>query len=338
MYKRQVDELINTDLTEAIKYGERALDLSRQIGDKEGEALALYNLGRVLYETAERPASLGYFTQSEKISEAIGLKELQVKALMDLGRYNRYVIKDSTKTVNSFFKAIEISKTIDFDRGLARSYAKLASFYTKYNEVELCENYLDLSAPHYINDDAYTTITHYYTEVGDKLWDINPNKSMDLYFKGKEYSVTPSLMVSFAKAYSYIGDNETALNYLEEAIPHLEITEKRKRMLGIAMAQLAKVYIQMGDYAAADNICDEGIELLKKLGRSDQEGMPSMYRIKGVVMEHKNKDEEALKYYTKSYDEAQRIKVAYEGVKSLITIGVYSVSYTHLTLPTILLV
>ena len=317
------DELINIDLTGALNYARKALELSLKMRDKKSEAKASYNYARVSYETDERDKSIDYYIKSEQLAEEQGLKELQVYALMGIARYNRYVTQDSTKTVNSFFRAIELSRSMDFSFGIARSHAKLASFYTKYNRVDLCERYLDTSAIYYAKVGKHNTITHYYTEVGDKLWGVNPNKSMDLYFKGKEYTMTPLLMVSLARAHSYIGDTDIALNYLEEAIPYFRKTEKRKRMLGIAMAQLSEVYLQMGDYAIADSISDEGIKLLNNLGRTDQKGLPAMYRIKGEVMERNNNKVAALEFYTKSYNEAKRIKLTEDQIIALIRLGVF---------------
>jgi len=146
---------------------------------------------------------------------------------------------------------------------------------------------------------------------------------MDLYFEGMEYAKIPNLMVSLAKAYSYIGDNEIALTYLEQAIPQYRIQERRRRSLGIAIAQLAEVYIKLGNYKAAKKACDEGIELLTNVGRSDQRAMPALYRAKGIITEHEGNDEAALEYFTKSIEVAKRIKFSFERIKVGITLGLF---------------
>ena len=318
------DELIGIDVKQALFYARKSVTLSQQSGDQSREAKSLNYMGLLLYETSERPNSLDYFEKSELLAKTLGLRELQARNLMSIAKYHRYVSKDSTKTVDNLFQSAEISKSINFHWGTGRSYAKLASFYTKYNQVELCEKYLKLSAKYYIqHPDAEKTIAHYYTEVGDKIWTLNPKKSMDLYFKGKEYKLIPNLMVSLAKAHGFIGENEIALKYLEEAIPFFQKTEKRKRMLGIAISQLAEIYVQLGDYKAAEKVCDEGIAILANLGRSDQKALPTLFRIKGKILEYQNNEKEALMYLNKSIEEALRVKYSYARVKSTLALGIF---------------
>ena len=321
-----VDELINIDLDQAITYAHEALALSRKLNDKEKEVNALYKLGLAIDETTERVTALRYFEESELLAEKINMSELQAKNLMRIARYYRYVDQDSTKTVHYLLKSIEVSKASNYVYGCARSYAKLASFYTKYNQIDLSESYLELAAKYYTMEGRNSTVAHYYNEVGDKIWGVNPQKSMDFYLKGKEYSDTPKLRASLAKAYCFIGEHETALQYLKEAIPHFRKKEKTKRMLGIVISQLAEVYLNLKNYKEASKYCDEGILLLSNLGRTDQRAIPTLYRLKGVIAEHEGKNELALGYFTKSLEEAKRLTIGFEKIKSTCTIGVYYAS------------
>lgn len=319
--------MMNVDLEEAILRGEEALELSQKLNDEEAKAIALKNMGEMIYETPEREPSIKYFEKSLSICERIGLNELAAMNLMSIAKYHRYTTYDSTKTVVNFLKSAELSKKINFHYGAGRSYAKLASFYTRYNSVALCEEYLEEAAKYYmLTSDGPRTISHYYNEVGDKLWSKNPRKSMDLYFKGNEYTETPASMVNLAKAHTYIGDTKAALSYLQRAIPILYKTESKRRRLGLAIALLADVYIQLEDYNAADKACEEGIGLIINLGRSDQNGLPDFYRIKGIISEQNGDRETALQYYEKSLDEAIRIKFYFAQTKAYWTIGNFYIS------------
>ena len=101
------------------------------------------------------------------------------------------------------------------------------------------------------------------------------------------------------------------------------IRDRSKRMLGIAIAQLTEVYLKLGNYKEAKKNCDEGIVLLGNLGRTDQRAIPTLYRLKGIIAEHEGNDELALEYFTKSLNEAERIKISFERVKSTCQIGVF---------------
>jgi len=315
-------ELIDSDLGKAIDNGQKAIDYSQQIGNKEQEVYALRNMGLVIYETSSRPSAITYFEESEKKSEELGLREMQSRNLMTIAKYHRYVSKDSIKTVENLLKSAEISKSVNFNWGTGRSYAKLASFYSKYNQLDLCEQYLQKASEYYLQmDDGKLAMAHYYNEVGEKIWDTNPKNSMDFFLKGVQYANIPNLKASLGKAYSFIGDHQTALKYIKEAISFYRQKKNAKRMLGIAIAQLSEVHIQLGNYDAANNACDEGIELLSPLGRTDQRALPALYRAKGIIATKAGDEKTALEYYTKSHDEAIRIKYAFARIKSTVAIG-----------------
>lgn len=317
-----VTELMATDLDLALTHAERALDFSREVGDKENEALALNNMGIVIYETVNRDSSLKYFERSESLAEQLSLYKLQTDNLMSIARYHRYVTRDSAKTVSNLLKSVEVSKLVNYHWGTARSYAKLASFYTRYKQINLCEHYLELCAKYYLQTNGGSkTVAHYYNEVGNKFWGYNPQKSMEFFFKGKEYGNIPNLMVSLAKAYSYIGDYEKALDYLQESIAYFRVKEKRRGMLGVALAQLAEVQIRLGDFQEARKTCDEGIALLEYVGRSDQKGLPALYRARGMVFEQDGRDELALENFLRSRDEAVKLRSTIESTASVLQIG-----------------
>lgn len=317
-----VGKLKSIDSKRALTYAQQSLELSQKINDKEKEVIALYNVGSLMYDSPQRDSAIGYFEDGERIGAEFGFMELQIDHLMKLGKWYRYYRVDSTKAVKCWLKSLELSKAASYNYGIGRSYAKLASFYTRYKEIGLCEKYLNLSAEYFMRlENGEEEIAHYYNEVGNKIWDYNPKKSMDFYLKGLEYMDTyPNIKVSMAKAYNTIGEQENALKYLNAAISSLRKTDEI-RMLGIATGLLAEVYAEIGDYEIANKTCDEGIALLNPLGRSYQRALPAIYRTKGLVMEREGNDKAALEFYKKSLDEAYRIKISFDRVKSNLAIG-----------------
>jgi len=314
-------ELIDIDLKEAHAYAKKAVDLTHQ-KNNIAQVKAQNNMGLILYETAERTSAITYFQKSERLAEALGDRRFQSINLMSIAKYHRYVSKDSTKTVQNLLKSAEISKIGNHNWCTGRSYAKLASFYTKYNQTDLSEEFLEHASKYYMQlDDGALAMAHYYNEVGEQIWDRNHKKAMDFFLKGMKYSDIPNLKASLAKAYSFIGDHQKALKYIEEAIPYFRKKENAKRMLGIAIAQLAEIHMQLGNYSIANNACDEGILLLTDLGRTNQKAMPSLFRVKGIIAEKEGNDNAALEYYTKSLDEAKRIKNGIGKTKAILSIG-----------------
>jgi tetratricopeptide (TPR) repeat protein len=317
-------QLKNIDLKESLTYAQKSLQLAKKIDNKKATVEGLLIVGIILYETSDRDSALAYFEQGEDLAEQLGFKKLQVDNLIQIAKWYRYYQIDSTKAVNTFFKSMEVSKSANYHEGTGRSYAKLASFYTKYKEIELCEKYLQLSADYYIQiENGAEEIAHYYNEIGDKVWDFNPKAAMDFYLKGMEYFDTyPNLKVNLARVHSLIDEPEVALKYLNEAFSYID-TFKQKRMLGIAYSQLVEVYIQLKDFQSAEKVSDKGIALLTPLGRSNKRALPSLYRAKGVIAEHAGDDETALMFYKKGMDEAVKIRFGFDRLRSQLAIGVF---------------
>ncbi len=310
-------EMIESDSEQSLIYAHKALSLSRQIKASDKEAMAMFNLGMLLFGTSKIDSSLIYFKASEHLAEKLNLRQLQTDNLMRIANWYLYHRADSTKTVDYLLKSIAVSKAAKYNYGTGRAYAKLASFYTRYKRIDLCEEYLRLSAKYYLKSGRKRTIAHYYNEVGNKIWDYNPKKSMDFYFEGlKFFDSHPNLKISLAKAYSTIGEPEIALKYLTKAITHLDSIQK-ERSLGLALAQLAEVHMQLGNHKAALKTCQQTISLLEPLSLSLQSALPSIYRTKGQLMELKGNDKSALEFYTKSLDKANEINQVFEPVKMI---------------------
>jgi len=128
-----------------------------------------------------------------------------------------------------------------------------------------------------------------------------------------------------ATAHSAIGKPEIALQYLTDAIASLD-TIQYDRMMGVAKARLAEVYVQLDDYKSALTTCDDGINLLSNLSRSNQTGLPSLFRTKGKLMELEGRDETALAFYLKSLKQAERINRDFELMRANVAVGKFYTS------------
>ena len=315
-------KLKDIDTHQSLAYAQKALKLSQQTNDKENEIKAMHTIGILVYDSEKIDSALAYFEHGERMAKELNLKELQVDHLMSLANWYRYYGADSTKSVNYLLKSVDVSKEANYHYGTARSYAKLASFYTRYKQILLVEEYLELSAEFYLKgENGGFSIAHYYNEVANKIWDYNPKKSMDLLFKGLKFSdAHPNIQISLSKAHIEIGEPQIALKYLEDALSNLD-SKKKARTTSIALSQLADVHLQLGDHDAALKACDMGITLLNSASRSNRRALPALYRTKGHLMKINEDDRMALDFYKKSIEEAIRNNEPFEIVKANVILG-----------------
>lgn len=320
--------LLDVEPIQSLTYAEEALKLSISSNNKEQELKALFNIGVNYYNSGDQKAkAIRHFERGEKIAKENGLKHLQADYLMKLANWYRYQQKDSTKTVNYLLKSIEVSKEANYHYGTGRSYAKLASFYTRYKDVQLSKEYLKSAAEFYLKiENGREEIAHYYDEVGNKIWGFYPQMSMELFFEGIKYSDSyPNLKVSLAKAYIAIKEPEMALKYLNEALNLLETTPY-PRVKGIATSLLAEVYLQQKDYTAALQACNDGIELLSPVSQPSKSALPALLRTKGTLMKIRNDEKLAVEYFKMSIEEGYKINEYFDVLKSNIALGKFYAS------------
>lgn len=316
-------QLADNDPKKSFDYANKAMEQAIKTNNKEQEVKANFNIGLFYYDSSnQRDSSILFFEKGERMAEEFGYKKLQSDLLMRVANYYRYRDIDSTKTVDYLLKSVEVSKAVDYHYGTGRSYAKLASFYTKYKQVQLCEDYLELAAEYFTKvPNGLEDTAHYYDEVGNKIWDYYPKKSMDLYFKGIEYLDSyPNLKVSLAKAYIAIDQPENALLYLNEALELLKTT-RYPRVKGIALAKLAEVYLRLGNFDDALEACNNGIALLRSVSRTSKSALPALYRTKASLMEKENNTQLAIDYFEKSIAEGYKINELFDVMKSNISLG-----------------
>jgi signal transduction histidine kinase len=258
----------------------------------------------------------------EQMARENNFKSLQADHLMRLANYYRYHDIDSTTAVNYLLESLKVSRLEKYDYGTARSYAKLATFYTRYKELDLCHEFLDSSAVYYLKTpNGSNNIINYYDEVANKIWDYDPKASMDIYWKGLKYSDThPKIKISLASAHITLDEPNKALEYLNDALPYLK-EARYPRIKGIAFAKLAEIHFLRGDHEATLQACNEGIEHLKTVSVTSQSALPALYRIKGQLFDLKNKPKDAIEYYNLSIKEAYKINELFEVHKTKIALG-----------------
>jgi tetratricopeptide (TPR) repeat protein len=60
------------DDTQALPYYQESLPIRREVGDLEGEALTVYNIGAAYYNLGNDQQALTYFTQALPLLQSIG--------------------------------------------------------------------------------------------------------------------------------------------------------------------------------------------------------------------------------------------------------------------------
>jgi tetratricopeptide (TPR) repeat protein len=131
------------DTGKSIYYFDQALEISRQIGDRQGEASNLAALGQAYVNPGEIRKAIEYFDQALEISRQIGDRQKEGASLASLGQaYAK--LGESSKAIKYIEQALMISRQIG-DRqkegaslaALGRTYANLGMMHLAIGCYEL---------------------------------------------------------------------------------------------------------------------------------------------------------------------------------------------------------
>ena len=121
------------DYTKAINFQQQSLEIQREIGDRYGIASSLGNLGTAYYAQGDYTKAIDFQQQSLEITREIGDRNGMAKSLCNLG--NAYGAQgDYTKAIDFLQQSLEIQREIGDRNGTAISLFNLGSAYAKVDD------------------------------------------------------------------------------------------------------------------------------------------------------------------------------------------------------------
>lgn len=135
---------IKKDFNKAKENFDKSLELSKSIGELEGQSKILHDIGLVYmklkndYEKAK-----AYYEESLQLKRQINDKSGQAQVLLDLGMLHYRYIEDCTNAEKYFNQSIAIDRELGNDDGIAKVYHELANMYSyKLNDIPKALQYL----------------------------------------------------------------------------------------------------------------------------------------------------------------------------------------------------
>ena len=252
-------KLRNGQVDSATKIFEQALQLSKKIKWKKGEASAYGSLATCKSIQSDYPGAIEYYYNALAIHEE--LNNLDGVAVMCAGLGVLY------KNTHDLEKALE--------------------FHNKALEIDLKRGDTARTSLHYGNIGV----------VYKHLQDFD--KALEYYGKALEIDTKNKNIDGQSRHLGNIGVIHKNLENYEEAITYyfkaLEISEQQNDLEGILIKSqnIGNLYILLGDYAKAEKYIQRALDLSKQLGSLN--GLYSAYSKQTTLYEHMGKDKEALK-------------------------------------------
>ena len=254
------------ELDKALRFFVNTLELSEELGLKEGIALALNNMGIVYRIQGETEKALEHFEKALKIHEEIGYNRGVASTLGNIG--NVYGMRgEMEKALEHFEKALEIEEEIRDKQGIASTLGNIGNVYQIQRKLKKAL-------------EQYQKALEIEEEIGNKK-----GIATDLGNMGNVYKIQ--------------GETEKALQHYEKA---LELKEEIGDKQGIAnqLGNMGLIYQIQGDMKKALEHCEKALEIFRKIGNKSNEAQ-TLINI-GFIFIKKGDKKTALDYYLEAQD------------------------------------
>ncbi len=270
----------------AIAFYDQSLEIQRQIGDRQGEAGSLNSLGVVYYSLGEYQQAIAFLQQSLEITRQIGDRQGEAASLNDLGNVY-YSLGEYQQAIAFQQQSLEIKRQIGDRRGEAGSLGNLGNAYFSLGEYQQAISFQQQSLE----------ITR---QIGDRGGDA-------------------SSLNGLGNVYYSLGEYQKAIAFYQQS---LEITRQIGDRGGEAssLGNLGNAYSYLGEYQQAIAFYDQSLEIQRQIG--DRRGEAASLGSLGNVYDSLGEYQQAIAFHQQSLEIDRQIGDRQGEAASLNNLGV----------------
>ena len=253
-----------SEFNRAIEFFQQALEISRKIGDRNGEAKSLMGRGNAYFSLGQYQQAVYFYEQSLTICTEIGDRNGEANSFM--GRGNAYFsLGQNQQAIYFYEQALKIYTEIGDRNGEAKSLNGLGS-----SSYLLGQNQQAIY--------FYEQSLKIYTEIGDHL--------------GKAYSL------------GNLGNSSYSLGQCQQAIHFYQQSLEISREIGdrhgeaYSFGNLGSAYGSLGQYQQAVHFYRQFLEICKEIG--DRHGEAGSLNNLGLALKKMGRRSESIEAFNAS--------------------------------------
>ena len=256
---------------EALQSWEEALTIYKEIGDRQGEAASLGNLGLACYSLGQYHKAIKFHHRSCKVSRKIGDRQQEANSLgnsglayYSLGQYHR-AIEDGEQS-------LVIKREIGDRQGEANSLCNLGNAYDSLGQYDKAIEFHEQSR-----------------KVSEEIG----------YRKGEANSLG-----NLGTAYQSLGEYDKAIKSHQESLDiSWEIEDRQGE--AISLGNLGKTYKSRGQYGKAIDFYQQSLDISREIG--DRQGEAISLGNLGLAYYSRGQYDKAIDFYEQSLDISREI-------------------------------
>ncbi len=279
---------------------ERALNMCREEGNREGESWALNNLGRVYSIVGKRQQAREYFEQALQICRELEDRGEEVMNLNSLAGVYRALVQRK-KSLDYCEQALSISREIGDREEEATALSQLGEVYSALGKKKQARGYYEQALQLYIEVGdrsgegwTYNNLGKFYDELGQKERVLEYfEQALNIRREVGDRLGEGRTLKNLGKVYADLGQRERALAYLEQS---LSICRELDRWgEGKTLDSLGQVYADLGQKERAQDYFEQALRIRREIGDRGGEAK-TLYDLGKFYAELRQK-ERALEYY-----------------------------------------
>jgi tetratricopeptide (TPR) repeat protein/DNA-binding CsgD family transcriptional regulator len=274
------------------------------------------------------------FTQSESKKDSLlqllnSRKHDSTKVLIFTQLSKEYQAANIDSAYYFINEALLLSKELDFDHGLAESYASLGDLEVIMDNLDKAKDSYLKSIEYFKHINKKSDLTQVYIVLGNIfLTQDNYFNALQYYNKGVEIAEEINFEGALEYLYSNLGITYTQIENFEKALEFLqkalEVSKKSNNQNNIAsiFINIGSIYYSQNDFQLAKTYYDKARTLSIE---NDIKSIESNSLISiGEIYEREKEYDLALEYFKNSIDVARQIDDQYKGPKSILFARSYS--------------
>ncbi|BAY95711.1 MULTISPECIES: CHAT domain-containing protein [unclassified Tolypothrix] len=299
----------SSEFSKALESWKQSLNLYREIGDSQGEAISMGNLGRVYHELGDYRTAIDYHQNYLDITKKIGDHKGEAASLNNLG--STYAsLGDYNKAISNYTESLAIARNIKDSQGEAVSLNNLGSTYASlgdYNKAiyyqQQYQNVYQIQSLAVVNNSGkviaiasqqqYQNGNGYQQQSQQQSIAVTSVSSSSSQLQSSSIAIagnsSTAIAISYQQQYpngyqqqslAVAGDYSKAINYYNKS---LEFNKKIGNKLGevASLTGLGDAYLKKGDHGTAIRYISQSLDIAKKIG--DIQGEASSLLVLGNI-------------------------------------------------------
>ena len=309
----------------ALQSWQQALVIYREIKNRQGEGMALNNIGLAYTSLFDYTKGIDFFEKSLAVAREIKDRQGEARALGNLG--STYIdLRDYAKAINYSEQRLVIAREIKDPRGEGMALGNLGVAYLSLGDYTKAIDYSErwLAIAQEIKDrsseaKALNNLGIAYESLGDYSKAIEyQQQHLAIAREIKDLNSEAKALGNLHNVYFYLGDYAKAINYSKQG---LNIFRKIKNYQGeaITLNSLGNAYLSLGDYTKAIDYYKQNLAIAMRIKDRSSEGM-ALGGL-GIAYKYIGDYVKAIDYQQQWLDIAKEIKDRSSQGKALGNIG-----------------